>query len=43
MEAERSRALPMLSADVLTEFLRQMREEGEFQAIVAFDEWLQSQ
>jgi len=42
IEAEQSRALPMLRAAVLTHFLRQLREEGEFQAILAFDEWLQS-
>jgi Uma2 family endonuclease len=42
VEAEQSRALPMLSAESLTDFLRRLREEGEFQAIVAFDEWLQA-
>lgn len=38
-----SQALPMLSGPVLTKFLSQLREEGELQAILAFDEWLQSQ
>jgi Uma2 family endonuclease len=41
VEAEQSRALPVLTAELLTGFLRRMREEGEFQAMVAFDEWLQ--
>ncbi len=39
----KSRALPMLSGPILTQFLSQLREEGELQAILAFDEWLQSQ
>lgn len=42
VEAEQSRALPLLTAELLTDFLRRLREEGEFQAIVAFDEWLQT-
>lgn len=42
-EAEVSRALPMLTAEVLTRFLTQLRDEGEFKALIAFDEWLQSQ
>jgi Uma2 family endonuclease len=42
VEAEQSRALPVLTADLLTDFLRRLREEGEFQAIVAFDEWLRA-
>jgi Uma2 family endonuclease len=40
---EMSQALPMLSSRVLTEFLARMRQEGEFEAILAFDQWLQSQ
>jgi len=43
VEVEQSRALPLLTAELLTDFLRRLREEGEFQAIVAFDEWLQAQ
>jgi Uma2 family endonuclease len=42
VEAETSRALPMLTSSILTEFLTRMREEGEFEAIIAFDEWVQS-
>lgn len=37
-----SQALPLLTSQILTEFLTRLREEGEFQAILAFDEWLQS-
>ncbi|HEX5084298.1 MAG TPA: Uma2 family endonuclease [Blastocatellia bacterium] len=40
--AERSNALPMITSAILTEYLTRMREEGEFVAIIAFDEWLQS-
>lgn len=40
--SERSLALPVLSAQTLTEYLTQMRQEGELAAILAFDEWLQS-
>lgn len=43
IEAPQSRALPLLTAELLTNFLRRLREEGEFQAIVAFDEWMQAQ
>ena len=39
---ETSLALPMLSSRVLTEYLRRMQQDGEFNAILAFDEWLQS-
>jgi Uma2 family endonuclease len=42
VEADSSRALPMLSSRVLTDFLRRLPVEGEFQALLAFDEWLQS-
>jgi Uma2 family endonuclease len=42
VEAETSRALPMLTSRILTEYLTRMREEGEFETIIAFDEWLQS-
>ena len=41
-ETEISRALPMLTGKILTEFLRRLRDEGEFRALLAFDEWLQS-
>jgi len=42
VRAETSQALPMLNSNVLTEYLRRMQQEGEFNAILAFDEWLQS-
>lgn len=42
-EAEVSHALPMLTAKILTQFLARLRADGEFQALLAFDEWLQSQ
>lgn len=37
-----SQALPLLTGQVLTEFLTRLREEGELQALLAFDEWLHS-
>jgi len=37
-----SQALPLLSSQMLTEFLTRLRDEGELQALLAFDEWLQS-
>ena len=42
MPAEASRALPMLNSDVLTEYVSRMPKDGEFKAILAFDEWLQA-
>jgi Uma2 family endonuclease len=39
---EASRALPMITSAILTEYLTRLREEGEFAAIIAFNEWLQS-
>jgi len=38
-----SQALPMLTGDHLTELLTRLREDGEFQTILAFDAWLQKQ
>jgi Uma2 family endonuclease len=38
-----SAGLPMLSAQLLTEMLERMRRDGELSALLAFDEWLQSQ
>jgi Uma2 family endonuclease len=38
-----SAALPMLTAQLLTEMVERMRNEGELKALLAFDEWLQSQ
>jgi Uma2 family endonuclease len=42
-DAEVSRALPMLTTEILTRSLMQLRNDGEFKALIAFDEWLQSQ
>ena len=42
-EAAASRALPMLTSQILTEALTSLPDKGEFQALVAFDEWLQTQ
>lgn len=42
-EAKTSTALPMLTSEILTQFLVRLRDEGEFRALLAFDEWLQSQ
>lgn len=41
--AETSAALPMLASEILTQFLVRLRDDGEFRALLAFDEWLQSQ
>ncbi|HMV46739.1 MAG TPA: Uma2 family endonuclease [Blastocatellia bacterium] len=40
VEAAASRALPMLTPEVLTRFLKQMQEENEFQAMIAFEDWI---
>jgi Uma2 family endonuclease len=40
---ETSLALPMLTSTTLTQFLTRMRVDGEFQTILAFDEWLAQQ
>ena len=40
--ATASRALPLLTAAILTEYLERLRRDGEFAAILAFDEWLQN-
>jgi Uma2 family endonuclease len=37
-----SQALPMLTGQILTEYLTRLRDEGELQALLAFDAWLQS-
>ncbi|MGH9854695.1 MAG: Uma2 family endonuclease [Blastocatellia bacterium] len=42
VEAAASNALTMITSAILTEYLTRVREEGEFAAIIAFDEWLQS-
>ncbi len=42
VESDTSLALPMLTADVLARFLKQMQDENEFQTMLAFEEWLQT-
>jgi len=40
--AESSLALRMLTDEILTDYLARLRQDGEFQALLAFDQWLQS-
>ena len=42
VEQETSSALPMLTAELLTNMLDRMRKDGELNALLAFDDWLQS-
>ncbi len=42
VEVTVSPALPMLTSQILTDLLNRLRTEGEFQTLLAFDEWLQS-
>ena len=42
VSANESQALPPLTSNILTDFLTRLREEGELQTILAFDEWLQT-
>jgi Uma2 family endonuclease len=42
IEGDTSAALPMLTADLLTDMLDRMRRDGELSALLAFDKWLQS-
>ncbi len=41
--AETSRALPLLTSRILTDLLTRLRTVGEFQTILAIDQWLQTQ
>jgi Uma2 family endonuclease len=41
VQSDASAALPMLTAQLLTEMIERMRREGELNALLAFDEWLQ--
>jgi Uma2 family endonuclease len=43
VESATSLALPMLTSRVLTDALARLRRDGDLQALVAFDEWLQTQ
>lgn len=42
VERDTSTALPLLTAQLLTEMYDRMRKEGELNALLAFDEWLRS-
>lgn len=42
VETSASRALPILTPEVLARFLKQMQEENEFQAMIAFEDSLKS-
>lgn len=42
-ESATSLALPMVTSRILTDALARLRRDGELQALVAFDEWLQTQ
>ena len=42
VEQDTSAALPMLTAQILTEMIERMRRDGELNALLAFDQWLQS-
>jgi Uma2 family endonuclease len=43
VKATASQALPMLTSAILTGFLTRMQQDGEFQAMLAFEEWLEAQ
>ncbi|HWP41981.1 MAG TPA: Uma2 family endonuclease [Blastocatellia bacterium] len=43
VEVEASPALPQLTSRLLTELMTRSREEGEFQTLLGFEEWLNSQ
>ena len=43
IEQDMSLALPMLTARRLTEMIARMKSDGELNALLAFDEWLQTQ
>jgi Uma2 family endonuclease len=42
VEDATSPALPMITSQLLPDHLNRLRTEGEFQTLLAFDEWLQS-
>ena len=43
VRTESSRVLPLLTSRVLTEYLARYGREGEFESLVAFEEWVESQ
>lgn len=42
LEQDASSALPMLTAQLLSEMIERMRRDGELKTLLAFDEWLQT-
>jgi Uma2 family endonuclease len=42
LEQESSRALPCLTSQLLTDYLARLTTVGEFESLLAFDEWLQT-
>jgi len=42
VETDVSLALPMITAEVLARFLARMQDENEFQAMIAFEDWLKT-
>lgn len=38
-----SAALPALTSETLTEFLNRAEKEGQYETVLAFEEWLRSQ
>jgi hypothetical protein len=40
--AESSRALPMLTSRVLTDFLARSQQEDQYETLLAFETWLQA-
>jgi Uma2 family endonuclease len=43
VESEASLSLPLLTAEILTGFLKRLEEKSQFQAVLDFDEWLKNQ
>jgi Uma2 family endonuclease len=43
VKTESSLALPLLTGRILTEFLTRYQQEGEFETLLAFEEWVQTQ
>ncbi|HMS40264.1 MAG TPA: Uma2 family endonuclease [Pyrinomonadaceae bacterium] len=42
-EVEKSLALPILSADILTNFLKQLEDSDQFEILLEFEKWLENQ
>ena len=43
LATDSSRALPMLSSDILTEFLARVKKEDQYETLLAFEQWLSLQ